>query len=137
MKALLLVLLTMIASAGIAQAGPAADIKASLAISRQHTMAMLGEGDRSVPEMRYQEAMQASRNIDALLDRALGDKAQTAGQESLLRFKTVWEQFKATHDQEIVPALYAGDRAKAKGLAQQVQAGRFMKMNEILDGMGQ
>lgn len=120
--------------AAAAYAGQAADLKASLATTRQHTMAMLGESDRTVLEMRYEEALKSSKDLDAALAAALGNEALRPG---LIQFKGVWEAFKTTRDVEIIPALFAGERDKARELAQKVQAARFKKMNELLEAMPQ
>jgi hypothetical protein len=44
----------------------------------------------------------------------------------------VWEAFKATRENEIVPAVYAGDKEKAKGLASGVQAERMKQMKAAM-----
>jgi hypothetical protein len=47
-------------------------------------------------------------------------------------FKAVWDQFKATRENEIIPAVYAGKTADAKKIAASVQAGRLSKMWGIM-----
>lgn len=137
MNKILAPILAFLAFSGVlasAHAGQAADIKAALAATRQHTMAMLAEGDRTVLEMRLEEAVKSSKDVDALLAGALGNEAL---RPSLTQFMAVWEAFKKTRDAEIIPALFAGQRDKARGMAQSVQAGRFKKMNDLLDAMPQ
>ena len=121
----------------LVQAGQIADIKATLTTTRQHTMAMLSEDDRTVLEMRYDEALKSSKDLDVLLASALKDESLHSIQPTLLQFKAIWEEFKTTRDKEIIPALFAGARDKARGLAKNVQAGRFMKMNELLESLPQ
>ncbi len=118
-----------------AQAGQVGDIKAMLAMTRQHTMAMLSEADRVVLEMRYDEALESSKGLDALLAAALQDESLHAAEPTLSQFKAVWEAFKKTRDEEIIPALFAGARDKAKGMAQSMQLPRFKKMNELLESL--
>ena len=89
--------------------------------------------DKSVLEMRYEDALASSKEIDTRLGSASADPALKAKQATLGEFRTVWDAFKATRDREIVPLLMAGERDKARALAQQVQAGRFKRMNELLD----
>lgn len=137
MKALLLLCFAVFGNIAAAQAGQASDIKNALATTRSHTMAMLSEGDRAVLDMRYEEALQSSKKVDALLGSAISDKSLAAVQPTLKQFNGIWEEFKATRDKEIIPALFAGERDKARGLAQKVQAGRFKKMNELLDSLPQ
>lgn len=134
MFAAILAALSLSGFLGVAHAGQVADLKATLATTRQHTMAMLGESDRTVLEMRYEEALKSSKDLDAALVSALGSEAPRPG---LVQFKGVWEAFKSTRDGEIIPALLAGERDKARELAQKVQAPRFKKMNELLEAMPQ
>jgi len=120
-----------------AQAGPVAEIKSTLGTTRQQTMAMLSEDDRAVLEMRYDDALKSSKDLDALLAAAAKNEALRAAQPTLAQFKTIWEAFKKTRDGEIVPMLFAGDRLKARFKALSVQAPRFSKMNELLDSLPQ
>jgi hypothetical protein len=114
-------------------AGPLEDIQTLLNQSRAQTMAMLSESDRSVLEMRYEDALSSSKELDVSLKRALNDTRMQPKQVALKQFKKIWEVFKTTRDQEIVPLLMAGDSEKARMLAKKVQFGRFKRMNEILD----
>jgi len=116
----------------MALAGPVDDIQTLLNQSRQQTMAMLSEKDKSVLEMRYEDALASSKEIDARLQSALADPALKDKQATLAEFKTVWLVFKSTRDREIVPLLMAGEQDQARALAQKVQSGRFQKMNELL-----
>jgi len=47
-------------------------------------------------------------------------------------FKAVSDQFKATRENEIIPAVYAGKAADAKKIAASVQASRLSKMWGIM-----
>ncbi len=70
----------------------------------------------------------ASKAVDAeLAAMASGPDAAKAN-----AFKPVWDAFKATRENEIVPAIYAGDKEKAKGLATGVQAGRMKEMKATM-----
>jgi hypothetical protein len=119
------------------QAGQVGDIKSTLGTTRQQTMAMLSEDDRAVLEMRYDDALKSSKDLDSRLAAALKDEALRAAQPTLVQFKTVWEAFKKTRDSEIIPMLFAGDRLKARYTALTVQAPRFKKMNELLESLPQ
>lgn len=137
MKTVLAALLTSITFSILvwpAQAGQVGDIKSTLGNTRQHTMAMLSESDRTVLEMRYEEALESSRELDARLSAALANEAL---RPTLQQFKSVWEAFKKTRDDAIIPALLAGFRDKARGFAQSEQAPRFKKMNELLESLPQ
>jgi hypothetical protein len=114
-------------------AGKVEDIQARLNQSRQQTMAMLSEADKSVLEMRYEEALASSKEVDASLHSALADPSLQAQHESLEAFERVWDAFKGTRDEEIVPLLMAGKQEQARALAQKVQLPRFKRMNDLLD----
>ena len=47
-------------------------------------------------------------------------------------FKAVWDQFKATREKEIIPAIYKGNADDAKKIADGVQYQRFSKMWRIM-----
>jgi predicted double-glycine peptidase len=116
-----------------ALAGQVEDIQAELNQSRQQTMAMLTEKDHAVLEMRYDDAIASSKAVDASLQRALTDPALAAQHGSLETFKQVWDVFKTTRDDEIVPLLLNGKQNEAKALAQKEQLPRFKQMNDLLD----
>lgn len=120
-----------------AQAGQVGDIKSTLGATRQQTMAMLSEDDRAVLEMRHDDALKSSKDLDVLLAAALKNEALRAAQPTLLQFRTIWEAFKKTRDSEIIPMLFAGDRLKARYTALTEQAPRFKKMNELLESLPQ
>ncbi len=140
MKHALAVLLTSVACLvlpAFALAGQVADIKSTLTTTRQQTMAMLSEDDRAVLEMRYDDALKSSKDLDALLAAALKNGALRTAQPALTEFKAIWEEFKKTRDAEIIPLLMSGERLKARLKALTVQAPRFKKMNELLDALPQ
>jgi len=47
-------------------------------------------------------------------------------------FKAVWDQFKATRDNEIVPAIYNGNLNDAKKIADGIQFQRLSRMWSIM-----
>lgn len=93
---------------------------------------MLAASDRAAQEKLYQAVKKASADVDSALTALIGDPKVAAKKGQLEEFKAVWEQFKTTRDAEIVPALYSGDVAKAKGLATGVQKERVAKMNGLI-----
>ncbi len=133
----LLVFLFGLIFPGFVQAGPVGDIKSTLTTTRQQTMSMLSEDDRAVLEMRYDDALKSSKDLDGLLAAALKNKSLLPAQPTLIQFKAVWEEFKKTRDVEIIPMLFAGDRLKARLTAFTTQAPRFKKMNELLESLPQ
>jgi hypothetical protein len=135
--ATLLALFTWFVFSMPVQAGPIGEIKSALTATRQQTMSMLGEDDRAVLEMRYEDALKSSKELDVLLATAMKNDSLRAAQPTLAQFRTIWEAFKKTRDSEIVPMVYAGDHLKARYTAFTVQAPRFKKMNELLDALPQ
>lgn len=132
--ALLLVSVSLlVATPSTAFAGKVEDIQTRLNQSRQQTMAMLSETDKSVLEMRYEEALTSSKEVDASLQSALADLSLQARHDALESFEQVWDAFKTTRDDEIVPLLMAGKQDQARALAQKVQLPRFKRMNDLLD----
>jgi hypothetical protein len=130
---LLVSIAVFVAMPSTAFAGKVEDIQTRLNQSRQQTMAMLSEADKGVLEMRYEEALASSKEVDASLQSAMADPSLQAQHSRLEEFKQVWEVFKTTRDQEIVPLLMAGKQDQARALAQNVQSGRFKRMNDLLD----
>ena len=49
-----------------------------------------------------------------------------------LDFKAVWDQFKATRDKVVIPAIYKGNADDAKKLANGIQYDRLSKMWGIM-----
>jgi Four helix bundle sensory module for signal transduction len=116
-------------------AGKVDDIQAKLNQSRQQTMEMLSEPDKTALEMRYEEALTFSKDVDTKLKSALADPSIQTQRPLLEEFKQVWTVFKATRDQEVVPLLMAGKQGEARALARKVQLPRFKHMNELLDAV--
>jgi len=61
--------------------------------------------------------------LDSVLSGTTGEDEKVVGD-----FKAVWDQFKATRDNEIIPAIYKGNAKDAKRIAAGVQADRLSKM---------
>ena len=47
-------------------------------------------------------------------------------------FKVVWDQFKATREKEIIPALYKGNANEARNIADGIQLRRLSRMWDIM-----
>lgn len=130
---LLVSISVFIAMPSTAYAGTVEDIQTKLSQPRQQTMAMLSETDKSVLEMRHEEALASSKEVDSSLQSALADPSLQTKPALLEEFKQVWGVFKTTRDQEIGHPLMAGKQDQARALAQKVQSGRFQRMNDLLD----
>ncbi len=109
---------------GPALAATPADVCASLAEARGALVAMLSEMDPSKLDAYRARVQSASARLDA----DLGAMAKGPDAARVRDFKGVWSAFKITREGEIIPALYAGDRERAKGLAMGIQAERVKAM---------
>jgi hypothetical protein len=113
---------------GTAYAATPADACAHLGEARTHLVAMVGEADPTKLDGLKAKVHAASD----MLEKDLAAMASGPDAAKVSAFKPVWEAFKATREKEIIPALYAGDKDKAKGLATGVQAGRMKEMKAAM-----
>jgi hypothetical protein len=123
-RPLTLLAAAVLSSAGTAYAASPADACANLGEARTQLVAMLGESDPAKLDGLKAKVHAASDK----LDQDLAAMASGPDAAAVKAFKPVWDAFKATRENEIIPALYAGDKEKAKGLATGVQAGRMKEM---------
>ena len=114
-------------SAPAAWATPAGDACAALAEARVALYSMLRANDSSGLDALKTKMQAASSKLDSALAGMTGADARTAAE-----FKTVWDQFKATRDNEILPAIYRGDAADAKKIADGIQLERLSRMWRIM-----
>jgi len=88
---------------------------------------MLSAKEKAEQDALKAKIQAASTELDSVLDGMTGADAEVAAD-----FKTVWEQFKATRDKEIIPAIYKGNFEDARKIADGIQAERFGKMFGIM-----
>lgn len=111
-----------------AQAATPADVCTNLGAARAALVTLLDESDATKQNGYVEQIKSASAALDANLSAmATGPDAAKAA-----AFKPTWEAFKGTREGEIIPAIKAGDTAKAKGLATGVQAGRMKEMKAAM-----
>lgn len=67
----------------------------------------------------------------AMLEGAVGDLTG-ADAARALEFRRVWQAFKRTREQEILPAIHSGRYDQARSIAYGIQAERFEKMKAVL-----
>lgn len=115
-------------STGFVQADTPADACANLGEARAQLVAMTAETDASKLDGYKSKVHAASKALDANL--AAMANGPDAGK--VAAFQPVWQAFIATRETEIIPALYAGDKDRAKGLATGVQAGRMKEMKAAM-----
>lgn len=113
---------------GIGQAATPVDACTHLMDARTALVGMIGEADAAKLDGYLEKIRSASAALDADLA-AMADGPDAAKASA---FKPVWGAFKNTRETEIIPALRAGDKAKAKGLATGVQAGRMQEMKAAM-----
>jgi hypothetical protein len=77
----------------------------------------------------------ATAKLEEAYTAMLGDD-DNADDAKLGTFKETWEAFKKTREEEIMPALAAGDTDKAKGIAGGVQKERLGIMNGVVKELG-
>ena len=113
--------------APVAWATPASETCAALAQARTSLYSMLHAKDRSAQDALKAKMQAASSKLDSVLAGMTGADAEVAAD-----FKAVWDQFKATRDSEIVPAIYNGNLDDAKKIADGVQFQRLSRMWSIM-----
>jgi|SRR5579859_575647 hypothetical protein len=110
-----------------ASADPVSDGCAALVSARSALYSMLSARDKSAQEELKAQIQQASVRLDSVLAAMTGADVKKAAE-----FKTVWDQFKATRDKEIIPAMEQGNFADAKRIADSIQLDRLSKMWSIM-----
>jgi hypothetical protein len=110
-----------------AWADSASDVCAALANARSALYSMMITKDRSAQDTWNAKVQAASTKLDLALDTITGDNAKKAAD-----FKAVWDQFKATREQEVIPAIYSGNPGDARKIVDGVQADRLSKMWGIM-----
>jgi hypothetical protein len=88
---------------------------------------MLDAKNKSAQDALNAKVQASSTKLDSVLTGMSGEDAKVAAD-----FKVVWDQFKATRDNEIIPAIYKGNASDAKRIAAGVQADRLSKMWVIM-----
>ncbi len=99
--------------------------------ARVHLLAVVGARDTQTLENHVARVHEQSAQLDA----ALTEMAQSQNPDEASKakaFRAVWEQFKATREQEIIPAVRAGKQKQAQAIAMGIQAERRKKMREIM-----
>jgi Four helix bundle sensory module for signal transduction len=116
-----------LASASAAWADTASDACGALANARTALYSMINAKDKSAQDALKAKVQEASTKLDSVLAGMTGADAKTAAD-----FKALWDQFKATRDNQIIPAIYQGNADKAKKIADGIQFERLSKMWSII-----
>jgi hypothetical protein len=110
-----------------AWADPATDACAALVEARSALYSMISAKDKSGQDAFNAKVQAASTKLDSVLAGMTGADAKLAAD-----FKGVWDQFKATREKEIIPAISKGKADDAKKIADGVQSERLSKMWNIM-----
>jgi hypothetical protein len=110
-----------------AWADPASDACAALVDARSALYSMLNAKDKSAQDALNAKVQATSTTLDSVLAGMTGTHAKVAAD-----FKAVWDQFKATREKEIIPAIYKGNVDDAKKIANGIQLERLSKMWGIM-----
>jgi hypothetical protein len=110
-----------------AWADPASDACAALVDTRSALYSMMNAKDKSAQDALNAKVQAASTKLDSVLADMTGAHAKVAAD-----FKAVWDQFKATRENEIIPAIYKGDADNAKKITNGIQYERLSKMWGIM-----
>jgi len=110
-----------------AWADPASDACAALTNARTALYSMTLAKDKSAQDAWNVKVQAASAKLDSVLAGMTGADAKVASD-----FKAVWDQFKATRENEIIPAIYKGNADDAKKITNGIQAQRLSKMWSIM-----
>jgi hypothetical protein len=118
-----------------AQAATICDAKTALSNARQGLISMVGSTDDAEQKAFKININEATFTLDDTLKVLLADDHKNDDAQ-LMVFKKAWTDFKHTRETEIIPAIYAGDNAKAKSIATGIQAGRMETMNNVISTLG-
>ena len=110
-----------------AWASPISETCAALAEARSSLYSMLFAKDKSAQDALAAKIQAASIKVDSALARVTAADAKVATD-----FKAVWNQFTATRDNEMIPAIYQGNIDDAKKIANGIQFQRFSRMWSIM-----
>ena len=110
-----------------AWADPASDACAALVDARIALYFMVNAKDKSAQDALNEKVQATSTKLDTVLAGMTGADAKVATD-----FKAVWDQFKATRETEIIPAIYKGNADDAKKIVNGIQMERLSKMWRIM-----
>ncbi len=111
------------------------DMKTALAAARSNLVDMVASTDKTEQEGLKAKVDAATTDLEAATSAMLSDDNKDDDAD-LETFKKTWADFKNTRETEIVPAVYAGDNAKAKEIATGIQAERMSVMNGVISSHG-
>jgi Four helix bundle sensory module for signal transduction len=100
---------------------------AALANARTALYSMINAKDKSAEDALNAKVQEASTKLESVLASMTGANAKAAAD-----FKALWDQFKTTRDNQIIPAIYKGNADEAKKIADGIQSERLSKKWSIM-----
>jgi len=119
----------------LAHSASICDMKTALGDARSNLVDMVASTDKAEQEGLKAKVDAATTELEGATSAMLGDDNKDDDAD-LATFEKTWADFKDTRESEIVPAIYAGDNAKAKEIATGVQAERMSVMNGVISSHG-
>jgi hypothetical protein len=109
------------------------DIMELVMVSRQKVVALRVSEDAGARDALLAEIGAATDAVSTQTQAMLEDPATPMNvKEKLVAFAGVWNEFLQTRDNELIPAIMAGDNEAAQALGQGVQADRIKQMGDLL-----
>ena len=113
--------------ASVAWADSTSDACVALANARTALYSMINAKDKSAQDAQNAKVQEASTKLESVLASVTGANAKAAAD-----FKALWDQFKTTRDNQIIPAIYKRNADEAKKIADGIQFERLSKMWSIM-----
>ncbi len=100
---------------------------AALLMARAKLLEMVDSRGKGDLDALKREVYASSAKLEGAVADLTGADAARA-----LEFRRVWQAFKRTREQEILPAIYRGRHDQARSIAHGIQSERFEKMKAAL-----
>lgn len=107
-----------------------AEVGSNLNAVRAALLGMMAAKDRAAQDKLHEQIRALTKNIDTSFDAILEDAGNVALKSRILAVQEVWQAFRYTRDQELIPAIYAGRLEEARRLATGIQARRFAQFSQ-------
>ena len=124
--------LVLSTAAASAFANPFADLRGELSAARESLVTMLTNKDkRGADQQRLvkQTAEAVSARLQAL-------KAPPGKEAQLKELREVWNAFRKTREEELVPAILAGKDDEARKIAGGIQRERITRAQQLVSELG-
>lgn len=119
--------LALLGSAAQALGASTEEACAALQTARARLLEMVDSRGKADLDALKREVYASSAELEGRVGALSGADAARA-----IAFRRIWEAFKKTREQEILPAIYRGRYDLARSIAYGIQAERFEKMKAAL-----